>query len=340
MNNIVITGAAGFIGSNLAYLVNDKYPNARIYLIDALTYAGNMENIAPLLKEDRVTFHKIDIANSQQVTDFFSSNLVDYVFHLAAESHVDRSIHSAAEFVTTNVLGTQNLLDQARNSKVKRFIHISTDEVYGALGATGKFHETTPLDPTSPYAASKASSDLLVLAAAKTHGFDAVVTRCTNNYGPYQFPEKLIPLFITNALEDKALPVYGDGQQIRHWVYVQDHCEALIAVAERGQTGEVYNIGGPEESELPNLTVTTEILRLLNKPVSLIKRVEDRLAHDRRYCVDISKISKELGWTPKVDFPRGLELTINWYLENKEWWSKIKSGEYLEFYQQHYGKSL
>lgn len=336
---VLITGAAGFIGSNLSYYLHKHRPEWQLYLLDALTYAGNLENIAPLIDEQEAEFLKCNIVDAEAVNQIFEKHKFDYVMHLAAESHVDRSIHSAAEFVLTNVVGTQNLVDAARNSNIGRFLHISTDEVYGALGAEGRFYETTPLDPTSPYSASKAASDLLVLANHKTHGFNAVVTRCTNNYGPYHFPEKLIPLFITNALENKKLPVYGDGMQVRHWIYVEDHCAALLKVLESGRAGEIYNIGGLESAELPNLEVTKNILNLLNKPETLITRVEDRLAHDRRYAVDTSKMQTELGWQPKVDFKTGLQKTIDWYLANKSWWQNVKSGEYQKYYAMHYGEN-
>mgnify|MGYP001216131280 CR=1 FL=1 len=301
---VLITGAAGFIGSNLSYYLNKVRPDWDLYLLDALTYAGNIANISPLLDKHNITFIKQDITDEENINILFEDKKFDIVFHLAAESHVDRSIHSAIEFVKTNILGTQNLVSASRAASVARFVHISTDEVYGALGPTGKFYETTPLDPTSPYSASKASSDLLVLANCKTHNFNAVVTRCTNNYGPYQFPEKLIPLFITNLMEDKQVPVYGDGLQSRHWIYVEDHCEALLVVAEKGESGEVYNVGGPEDAEVTNIEVTKAILKGLNKSESLIKYVEDRLAHDRRYCVDINKLSNELDGNLKLDSMR------------------------------------
>ena len=334
---VLVTGSAGFIGSNLAhYLVKEK-PEWELFLLDALTYAGNLKNVASILENENVHFIKEDITNAEGINKIFEDHKFDMVFHLAAESHVDRSILNAGAFVMTNVLGTQNLISASRNTNVDRFVHVSTDEVYGALGPTGKFYETTPLDPTSPYSASKASSDLLVLANCKTHDFNAVVTRCTNNYGPYQFPEKLIPLFITNAYEGEQLPVYGDGLQSRHWIYVDDHNEALLAVAEKGKAGEVYNIGGPDDAEVTNIEVTKAILEGLGKDESLLKYVEDRLAHDRRYCVDIGKISTELGWKPKVGFKEGLEKTIKWYLDNQEWWKDVKSGDYMDYYKTQYG---
>lgn len=336
MTTVVVTGAAGFIGSNLLYYLTEQRPEWRLIALDALTYAGNLENIDPLLREKRATFVRADITDSTAMQALFSSHKVDLVLHLAAESHVDRSIMGAADFVRTNVLGTQELLNAARAHGVERFVHISTDEVYGSLGPTGRFHETTPLDPTSPYAASKAASDLMVLACHKTHGYNAIVTRCTNNYGPYQFPEKLIPLFITNALDDKPLPLYGDGMNVRSWIYVTDHCEGLLRVAEKGRSGEVYNIGGSEESEIPNVQVTKHILAELHKPESLVKRVADRPAHDKRYAVDYSKIHHELGWKPMVSFQDGLSRTIKWYKEHRSWWERVKSGAYREYYEANY----
>lgn len=333
---ILVTGAAGFIGSNFVHYAASARPDWRVTALDALTYAGNLENISSLLGGDKIEFVKADICDQQGMQKLFADKKFDKIFHFAAESHVDRSIHGAGAFVRTNVLGTQNLLDAAQVSKAGRFVHISTDEVYGSLGPTGAFTETTPLDPSSPYSASKASSDLMVLAANKTHGMDAVVTRCTNNYGPYQFPEKLIPLFITNALEDRQLPLYGDGMNVRSWLHVVDHCEALVLVGEQGRSGEVYNIGGSSDAEIPNRKVTAAILGILGKPDSLIKMVADRPGHDRRYAVDTSKIRSELGWKPRIAFKEGIERTVQWYLDNREWWQKVKTGEYLKFYEQNY----
>ena len=335
---VLVTGAAGFIGSNLVHHLVKVRPDWRITALDLLTYAGNLENIAALIDSKKIEFSRIDIADTAAVNDLFESNRFDLVLHLAAESHVDRSIHSAGEFVRTNVLGTQCLLDASLRSGTRRFVHISTDEVYGSLGPTGKFLETTPLDPTSPYAASKAASDLMVLACHKTHKLDAIVTRCTNNYGPYQFPEKLIPLFITNALEGKRLPLYGDGMNVRSWLYVEDHCAALLLIAEEGCAGEVYNIGGGDDSELPNVEVTKTILRLLGKPESLIERVADRPAHDRRYAIDHTKLTAALGWRPATPFEVGIARTAEWYRAERAWWERIKTGEYLRFYEQNYGR--
>ena len=340
---VLVTGAAGFIGSNLVHLLARERPLWKITALDLLTYAGNLKNLSSVIgdyseEHGGVNFVKIDITDVVAISDLFGREKFDLVFHLAAESHVDRSIMSGMEFVKTNVMGTQVLLDAARASNVGRFVHISTDEVYGSLGPTGAFLETTPLDPTSPYAASKAASDLMALAAFKTHGMNISVTRCTNNFGPYHFPEKLIPLFVTNALEDKYLPLYGDGMNVRSWLYVADHCEALLLVAEKGRAGEVYNIGGGADSELPNRDVTHAILEILGKSQDLIRRVGDRPAHDRRYAIDHSKITDELGWMPRTPFRAGLENTIEWYQSNRAWWEEIKSGEYLSYYEKNYSR--
>ena len=334
---VLITGGAGFIGSNLVHYVCGHRPSWEVTVVDLLTYAGNLQNISTLIDKKKIRFEKLDIAVGHEIQKLFSKEKFSLVFHLAAESHVDRSIHSAQAFVRTNILGTQTLVDAARANGTGRFVHISTDEVYGSLGPTGSFVETTPLDPTSPYAASKAASDLLVRAAWKTHGLDAVVTRCTNNYGPYQFPEKVIPLFITNALDDKKLPLYGDGMNVRSWIHVDDHCAALLLAGEKGRAGEVYNIGGNAESEIPNRELTRTVLSLLGKPESLIEQVRDRPAHDRRYSVDSGKISRGLGWSPKIPFAKGLSQTIEWYRSHEEWWRKIKTGEYVHYYERNYG---
>ncbi len=333
---VLVTGGAGFIGSNLVHYLCKHRPDWQVVVIDNLSYSGNFKNIEAVVQSGKVDFVKADICDDAAVNSLFSSRNFEFVFHLAAESHVDRSILSARPFVQTNVVGTQVLVDAFRAKNRGRFIHVSTDEVYGSLGPTGKFHETTPLDPTSPYSASKAGSDLMALAAAKTHDLDIIVTRCTNNYGPYQFPEKFIPLFTTNALEGKELPLYGDGRNIRSWLYVDDHCEALLRVAEGGKAGEVYNIGGGDEAELSNKFVAQEIVKALGKDVSMIKPVADRLAHDLRYAIDYSKIEDALGWRPSVPFEQGLEITIEWYKANESWWRDIKAGDYREFYQQNY----
>lgn len=334
---VLVTGAAGFIGSNLVHYLVEQRPTWKIVALDLLTYAGNVKNIASLIDAKKVSFSKTDIVDEEAIDTLFAEEKFDLVFHLAAESHVDRSILSAMEFVKTNVVGTQVLLDASMKYKVNRFVHISTDEVYGTLGPTGRFLETTPLDPTSPYSSSKAASDLMVLAYCKTHKMNASVTRCTNNYGPYQFPEKLIPLFVTNALEDKKLPLYGDGMNVRSWIYVTDHCDGLLKVAEKGKPGEVYNIGGSEDCELPNKEVTYTILDILGKGRDLIQPVADRPAHDLRYAVDFSKSKAEIGWEPVTSFKEGIVKTIEWYKQNREWWQEIKSGDYRSYYEKNYG---
>lgn len=335
---VLITGGAGFIGSNFVRFLVRERPNWKITVLDLLTYAGNINNISQLIDTKTISFVKADIANIQEVDQLFNQQKFDLVFNFAAESHVDRSIIGAHEFVRTNVLGTQNLLDAGKRTKISKYIQISTDEVYGSLGPTGRFLETTPLDPSSPYSASKAAADLMVLAFHKTHNFNAVITRCTNNYGPYHFPEKLIPLFITNALQDLELPLYGDGLNVRSWLYVEDHCQAILLVAEKASAGQVYNIGGSESAELTNLEVSKMILELLGKPDTLLRKVADRPAHDRRYAIDYSKIKNELGWEPRTSFKTGLANTVEWYKKNQEWWREIKSGEYQKYYQKNYGK--
>jgi dTDP-glucose 4,6-dehydratase len=339
MTTVLITGAAGFIGSNFLRYLYQHRESWNFVVLDKLTYAGNLENIQDLLGGDRVVFEKTDICEVEEVARIFGQYAPELVFHLAAESHVDRSIMSSRAFVETNVLGTAVLLDAARaQSSVRRFVHVSTDEVYGALGAEGRFTESTPLDPTSPYAASKAASDLLALSYAKTHKMNLVLTRCTNNYGPYQFPEKFIPLFITNAMQGKALPLYGRGENVRSWIHVDDHSEALLRVAEKGAAGEVYNIGGFESAELPNHKVAAMIMAQLGVPADLLQLVGDRPAHDFRYAVDITKMRSELRWEPTIEFEQGLSDTISWYQEHTGWWERIKSGAYLKFYEQNYGQ--
>jgi dTDP-glucose 4,6-dehydratase len=334
---LLVTGGAGFIGSNFVRSMLARHDDVAIVTFDALTYAGNLANLDELRNDPRHEFVRGDVAEPPAVDDALGRG-IDAIVHFAAESHVDRSIDDASSFLRTNVLGTQVLLDAARRRGIGRFVHVSTDEVYGSLGAEGRFHETSPLDPSSPYAASKAASDLLVFAAVKTHGIDAVVTRCTNNFGPYQFPEKLIPLFVTNALADEPLPLYGDGTNVRDWIHVEDHCLALDLVLRRGRSGEVYNVSA--ECEWRNKDLTLEILRRLGKPETLVRRVADRPGHDRRYALDATKLREELGWTPARSFGDALEATIAWYRDHQAWWRAVKSGEYRRFYDRWYGDRL
>jgi dTDP-glucose 4,6-dehydratase len=312
---IMVTGGCGFIGSNFVRYVINKYPDAEVVNLDALTYAGTLENLRDVETNPRYKFIKGNICDPHAVAE--AMNNADAVVHFAAESHVDRSIEDPSVFVMTNVVGTQVLLDLAMKLKPGFFVQISTDEVYGSLGPEGYFTEDTPLSPNSPYSASKAGADMLALAYRHTFGLPVAVTRCSNNYGPYQFPEKLIPLFINNALKDKPLPLYGDGQNIRDWLHVSDHCKAVDMVMRKGAPGEVYNIGGNNERK--NIDITGLILKELNKPDSLINYVTDRLGHDRRYAIDSSKIQRELGWKPEVSFEDGIRDTINWYTDNQEW---------------------
>ncbi len=334
---VLVTGGAGFIGSNFVRWIAEHRPSWQVAVIDNLSYAGNFENIASCVGEGGVRFVEGDICDRGLVNELLAGGSFDYLFHFAAESHVDRSILGAAPFVQTNVVGTEVLLTAARANGVGRFIHVSTDEVYGSLGETGSFTEESPLMPSSPYSASKAGSDLLALAFAHTYGQDIIVTRCTNNYGPYQFPEKFIPLFVTNALEEKELPLYGDGLNVRSWIHVTDHCRAVAMIAEGGRSGTVYNIGGGLEFEKPNREVAELILSHLGKDTSLIRYVTDRLGHDRRYSVDAARLRHELGWSPLVAFERGIVDTISWFQENRQWWERIKSGAYRDFYRQNYG---
>jgi dTDP-glucose 4,6-dehydratase len=333
--NVLLTGGAGFIGSNLVRLLLAERPDWRIVNLDKLTYAGNAENLAGLEDHPRHRLVRGDIGNGELVAELFRAERIEAVLHLAAESHVDRSILAPAVFIETNVRGTQVLLEAAREFKVKRFVHVSTDEVYGSLGPTGLFTEETPLAPTSPYSASKASSDLLALAYAHTFGLPVVVTRCSNNYGPYQFPEKLIPLMIANALRDRSLPVYGDGQNVRDWIHVEDHCRGLLAALERGVPGQVYNFGAA--SERRNLEIVRQVLSLLGKPESLIAFVRDRPGHDRRYAIDARKAQAALGWAPRHRFEAALAATVAWYVEHRPWWERIISGEYRDYERRQYG---
>ncbi len=337
MKNIFVTGGAGFIGSNFVHFMLGKYPNYKIVNFDALTYAGNLENLSTIESNPNYTFVKGDICDRELVAKTFREHRIDTVVHFAAESHVDRSISGPAIFVQTNVVGTQALLDVSRECGIEKFLHVSTDEVYGSLGATGYFTEETPLHPNSPYSASKASSDMLVLAYQHTFGFPGVVTRCSNNYGPYQFPEKLIPLMIANALNNKSLPVYGDGLNVRDWLYVEDHCSALDTVLHKGKVGDIYNIGG--HNEWKNIDIVKLVLKELNKPDSLITYVKDRPGHDRRYAIDATKIKNELGWVPSHQFENGIQKTIHWYVSNKIWWERIITGDYKKYYERQYSES-
>lgn len=330
---ILITGGAGFIGSNFVHYMVKRYPDYTLINLDKLTYAGNLENLKSVENAPNYRFLKGDILDRELLKPVFQEGL-DAVINFAAESHVDRSILEPDVFVKTNVLGTQVLLDLAKEYGVRKFVQISTDEVYGTLGDEGLFTETTPLAPNSPYSSSKAGADLLVRAYHETFGLHVNITRCSNNYGPYQFPEKLIPLMIKNALEDQPLPIYGDGSNVRDWLHVEDHCSAIDLVLHRGVSGEVYNIGG--NNERTNLQIVRRILELLNKPDSLIRFVEDRPGHDKRYAIDATKIRKELGWVPKCTFDVGIEQTIEWYLEHRDWWERIVSGQYQEYYEKQY----
>ncbi|ANY74141.1 dTDP-glucose 4,6-dehydratase [Paenibacillus ihbetae] len=334
---ILVTGGAGFIGSNFILYLMRQHPQDEIINLDALTYAGNLENLKSVENEPNYTFVHGDIADKGKVDEVFKSG-IDVVVNFAAESHVDRSILEPEAFVNANVLGTQVLLDAAKKYGVTKFVQVSTDEVYGSLGETGLFSETTPLAPNSPYSASKAGGDLLVRAYHETFGLPVNITRCSNNYGPYQFPEKLIPLMISRALHDESLPIYGDGLNIRDWLYVEDHCSAIDLVIRQGRIGEVYNIGG--NNERTNIHIVQTILKELGKPESLIRYVEDRPGHDRRYGIDPTKITEELGWKPKHNFETGIKETIQWYLNHKEWWTRIQSGAYRDYMTKQYSGRL
>ena len=330
---ILVTGGAGFIGSNFVRYMLDTYPEDQIVNLDVLTYAGNLENLSDIEDNPRYTFVKGDITDRSTVEEIVKDG-VDVIVNFAAESHVDRSIEDPGVFVRTNVMGTQMLLDAAKAHGIDRYIQVSTDEVYGALDATGMFTEQMPLMPNSPYSASKAGADMLVRAYGKTFGLCVNITRCSNNYGPYQFPEKLIPLMIANALEDKDLPVYGDGMQVRDWLHVKDHCRAIDTVLRKGEPGEIYNVGG--NNEKANIEIVNLILETLEKPESLIKHVADRPGHDRRYAIDNTKITTELGWMPSYTFEEGMKETVEWYLQNRNWWERIRSGAYQAYYERMY----
>jgi len=335
MKKILVTGGAGFIGSNFVRHMLATYSDLEIVNIDALTYAGNLMNLSDQEGHARHRFIKLDITDREAVDRVIGAEKVDALVHFAAESHVDRSIHFGVQaFIDTNICGTQNLLDAARKYEVPRYLQVSTDEVYGSLGEQGRFTEQSPVQPRNPYAATKASADFLVQAAANTYGMDTVITRCSNNFGPYQFPEKLIPLMIANALEDKALPVYGDGLHVRDWIYVLDHCSAIDAALRKGASGQVYNIGGMYD--VPNIEIVKQVLALLNKSESLITYVKDRPGHDRRYAMDNHYIEKELGWTPAHSFKDALQETIDWYLGHGDWLENLRSGKYQSYYEKLY----
>lgn len=339
MSTILVTGGAGFIGSNYVRHLLEDDDSVRVINLDLLTYAGNLENLAGLEKHPRYRFVRADIRDAKGLREAIAGETVAQIVHFAAESHVDRSIESAKVFLETNILGTQTLLDLAREIEVERFVHVSTDEVYGTLGPDDPaFTEDHQIQPNSPYAASKAASDLLVRAAVHTHGFPGLITRCSNNYGPYQFPEKLIPLMIANAMEGKNLPVYGDGMNVRDWIHVHDHNRAVEAVRQKGRPGEVYNIGG--RSEKPNIHVVETIIDAVGASRDLIAYVTDRPGHDRRYAIDDTKIQKELGFQPSVTFEDGIAETIRWYQDNRAWWEHVRSGDYREYYDRMYGDRL
>ena len=340
---LLVTGGAGFIGSNFIHHVLATYPGDQVVNLDALTYAGNLENLAAIEKNTRYTFVKADIADKAQINAVFQAHKFDAVVHFAAESHVDRSIHLGPEaFIRTNILGTQFLINAALENKVARFLQVSTDEVYGTIDGEGRFTELTPIQPNNPYAATKAGSDFMVRAAFKAHGLNAVITRCSNNFGPYQFPEKLIPLMILNMLDGKNLPVYGDGRNIRDWLYVGDHNAAVWTVMNKGATGESYNIGGEEEWE--NIRLLQRLIELTAEESgrdpevfrALITYVKDRPGHDRRYAIDCSRLKRELGWTRSVSFDEGLRATVRWYLANRGWCDRVRSGEYRTWLDRNY----
>ncbi len=332
---LLVTGGAGFIGSNFVRYVLSRYADYEVLNLDKLTYAGNLENLEGLENHPRHTFFHGDICDPDLVGDVLKRG-IDAVVNFAAESHVDRSILDASDFARTNVVGALNLLEPSRKNRILRFLQISTDEVYGSLGPTGAFVESSPIAPNSPYAATKAAADLLVRSYHHTYGFPAIITRCSNNYGPYQFPEKLMPLLITNALAGLSLPLYGDGLYVRDWIHVQDHCAAVDRVLHHGKSGEVYNIGARQE--MTNLEIARLILKSLGKPESLITLVKDRPGHDRRYAIDPSKLKQALGWKPRISFHMGLQETIDWYRHNAAWVEHVRSGAYLSYYDRMYGQ--
>ena len=348
MKTIMVTGGAGFIGSNFIKMMLEEYPTYRIINVDLLTYAGNLDNLSDIIDNDNYIFIKADIRDRKKLNDIFSEYEIDNIINFAAESHVDRSISEPEVFLTTNIIGTQALLDVAKKywkldpkdnysreyKKGVKFLQVSTDEVYGSLGKEGFFEETSPIMPNSPYSASKTSADMIVRSYHETFGLPVNITRCSNNYGPYQFPEKLIPLIINNCLKGKALPVYGDGMQIRDWLHVADHCSAISTVLHKGEPGEVYNIGG--NNEKANIEIVKLIIKVLGKSEDLIEYVQDRPGHDRRYAINNAKITSQLGWSPRYTFDEGMKETIEWYLSHKQWIENIISGDYEKYYKRMY----
>ena len=334
---ILVTGGAGFIGGNFIHYLLDTYPDYRVICVDCLTYAGNLSTLAPVMENKNFVFYKTDICDRNAIYDIFEKEQPDMVVNFAAESHVDRSIEDPEVFLKTNILGTQVMMDACRKYGNIRYHQVSTDEVYGDLPLDRPdlfFTEETPIHTSSPYSSSKAGADLLVLAYHRTYGLPVTISRCSNNYGPYHFPEKLIPLMIANALADKPLPVYGTGENVRDWLYVEDHCRAIDLILHKGKIGEVYNVGG--HNEMANIDIVKLICQKLGKPESLITFVTDRKGHDMRYAIDPAKIHRELGWLPQTKFADGIEKTISWYLENKDWWQEIISGEYQNYYEKMY----
>ncbi|MFR3569638.1 MAG: dTDP-glucose 4,6-dehydratase [Paraclostridium sordellii] len=337
MKNILVTGGAGFIGGNFVHYMVNKYPEYKIVNLDALTYAGNLETLKDVENKPNYKFVKGNISDREFIFNLFKEEHFDIVINFAAESHVDRSVENPGIFIETNIIGTQVLLDASKEFGVKRYHQVSTDEVYGDLPLDKPdlfFTEETPLNPSSPYSASKASADFLVNAYQRTFGLPTTISRCSNNYGPYHFPEKLIPLMISRALSNKSLPVYGNGQNVRDWLHVEDHCAAIDLIVHKGKVGEIYNVGG--HNERTNLQVVKSILKALGKDESLITYVKDRPGHDLRYAIDPTKLEKELGWKPKYNFDTGIAQTIQWYLDNRYWWENIISGEYIEYYERQY----